>query len=437
MSLTTRVGLLAGAAALTLSGVSNARPAGETSNDDVAQRLAAAEAKIAAMEAAQNQNWLTEARASEIRGLVQDVLADADTRASLLQSGMTAGYDNGAVIGSSDGNWLIRTNIHLQERFIYNVQDNNGNPEAEEDRYGFEPARVQFLLSGHVVDPSWYYNIRVNQGTQDDTGLIFAYVGKDFGNGLKVQMGAMQSQLLREDIVATQYQLAVERSSVNYLFNAGYMDGVQVSWEGDKFRLFGQLSDGANTSNTNWIAYDTEYALTARAEFLLSGNWNQFNDFTSPKGSEGGIMIGGAIHYQTGEDGGINQDVDAFTLTGDVSWEGNGFNVFGAVMYSDTDAADNNPLGVVIHGGWYFNDTWELFGRLEWTDFDIAGTDDFGIVTVGANKYFAGNNNKMTLDVGFAFETIPFTNTATGIRNDFISDNDGQLIVRYQWQILF
>ena len=104
MSLTTRVGLLAGAAALTLTGISNARPAGETSNDDVAQRLAAAEAKIAAMEAAQNQSWLTEQRASEIRGLVQDVLADADTRASLLQTGMTAGYDNGAVIGSADGN---------------------------------------------------------------------------------------------------------------------------------------------------------------------------------------------------------------------------------------------------------------------------------------------------------------------------------------------
>ena len=77
MSLKTRVGLLAGATALTLTGVSVAGPA---SNDDVAQRLAAAEAKIAAMEAANNQNWLTEQRAAEIKGLVQDVLADADTR---------------------------------------------------------------------------------------------------------------------------------------------------------------------------------------------------------------------------------------------------------------------------------------------------------------------------------------------------------------------
>src|SRR5262245_4695897 len=120
MSLTTRVGLAG--TALTLTCVGTVYAAGET-NDDLAQRLAAAEAKIAAMEAASNQNWLTEQRATEIRGLVQDVLADADTRASLLQSGTTAGYDNGAVIGSADGNYLLRTNVLLQPRFIYNSND--------------------------------------------------------------------------------------------------------------------------------------------------------------------------------------------------------------------------------------------------------------------------------------------------------------------------
>src|SRR5687767_12145527 len=177
MYLKTRVGLLAGAAALTLSGVSSADTANGQNNDELAQRLAAAEAKIAAMEAAQNQNWLTEQRASEIRGLVQDVLADADTRASLLQTGMTSGYDNGAVIGSSDGNWLLRTNVHLQERFIYNNRDDAGT--GESDRYGFEPTRVQFFLSGHVVDPSWYYHIRINTGAQDQSGLIYGYIGKD------------------------------------------------------------------------------------------------------------------------------------------------------------------------------------------------------------------------------------------------------------------
>src|SRR5688500_14682619 len=113
MSLMTRVGLahmVSGAAALTLTGVSLGGPASQGANDDLAARLAAAEAKIAAMEAAQNQNWLTEHRANEIRGLVQDVLADADTRASLLQAGVASGYDDGFVISDSAGDWLLRTN---------------------------------------------------------------------------------------------------------------------------------------------------------------------------------------------------------------------------------------------------------------------------------------------------------------------------------------
>jgi len=435
MSLNTRVSLLAGTAALTLTCVSQANPAGETGNDDLAQRLAAAEAKIDAMEAAQNQNWLTEQRATEIRGLVQDVLSDADTRASLLQTGMTAGYDNGAVLGSSDGNWLLRTNIHLQERFIFNWMDDAG-ADIEEDRYGFEPTRVQFFLSGHVVDPSWYYMIRVNVGAEDESGLIYGYVGKDFGNGLKLQMGAMQSQLLREDIVATQYQLAVERSTVSYLFRAGYMDALQASWEGDQFRVFGQLSDGAHTSNTMWDTDDTEFALTGRFEFLFGGNWDQFKDFTSPRGSETGIMAGAAIHYQSGEDGTATDSIDSFTITGDLSWEANGWNLFGAVMYSDTDFADNNPFGIVVQGGWYWDDTWELFGRFEWTDFDVADADDFALLTAGVNKYIYGHNAKMTADVGYAFETIPFDLGVTGVRDD-VGDEDGQFIVRFQWQLLF
>src|SRR5262249_36066794 len=149
MSLKTRVGLLAGAAALTLTGVSVAGSPDATTNDDQS-RIAALEAKIAAMENANNQNWLTEQRASEIRGLVQDVLADADTRASLLQSGMTSGYDHGMVLGSADGNWLLRTNFLIQERFIWNLQ-NSGVEDfgADDNRYGFENTRTKFILSGH------------------------------------------------------------------------------------------------------------------------------------------------------------------------------------------------------------------------------------------------------------------------------------------------
>jgi hypothetical protein len=44
------------------------------------------------LRASTQDDWLTEQRAAEIRGIVQDVLADADTRASLLNDGLMAGW---------------------------------------------------------------------------------------------------------------------------------------------------------------------------------------------------------------------------------------------------------------------------------------------------------------------------------------------------------
>jgi hypothetical protein len=440
MSLTTRVGLFAGAAALTLSGVGNVYAANETAgNDDMAQRLAAAEAKIAAMEAASNTNWLTEQRAAEIRGLVHDVLADADTRASLLQTGMTAGYDNGAVIGSADGNNLLRTNILLQPRFIWNSRD----ADTEENRYGFELTRAKVIFTGHVVDPSWYYRLDVNYGNNGTSGredLGNGYVGKDFGNGLWMQMGSMKAPFMREELVEAQNQLAIERSTVNYLFTTGYADGLQVGWDGDQFRIRGMFSDGFSTGNTVWAAPDTDFALTGRVEWLASGNWDQFDQFTSPKGGETGIMVGGAAHYQQGEEDTFADDTEILALTADVSAQFGGWNLFGAFNWNDNSFGggvdDVNPWGLVVQGGVYLNDTWELYGRYEFTDFDVDGAEDLNLLTVGVNKYFAGQNVKWSADVGFAFDEVQLSSNITGLRADD-PDDDGQFIVRTQWQLLF
>jgi hypothetical protein len=86
--------------------------------DAAMSKIAQMDAKIATLESQSSESWMTEQRAAEVRGVVQDVLADADTRASLLQSGMTAGYDNGFILSSTDGNWLLKTNFLMQQRFI-------------------------------------------------------------------------------------------------------------------------------------------------------------------------------------------------------------------------------------------------------------------------------------------------------------------------------
>jgi hypothetical protein len=447
MSFSRRFGLLAGGAALTLTGVSAAAPAGEA--QDLSAQLEAANARIAEMEgklakieAANGDGWLTEQRAAEIRGLVQDTLADADMRASLLANGMTSGYDNGFIIGSSDGSFLLRTNLHMQERFIYNMQDAD-TPASDDHRWGFENTRTKFILTGHVVDPSWYYQVNINVGDGSGrTGTGEALLGHKYDGGLSWQVGTMKAPLLREELVGAQYQLAVERSNVNYFFTTGYVDGLQVAYDQDKWRVAGMLSDGGGSGHTIWSAYDTEYALTGRGEFLAMGTWDQFKDFSSPQGSENGLLLGGAIHYQTGEYGNGFTETDTLLLTADASWESGGWNLFGAIIYGDIDPnivglESANPWALVIQGGVFLSEEWELFARYEWTDFDAGPlTDDLSLITLGFNYYIDKNHWKFTTDFGFGLDEVDAAANITGWRVD-PADDDGQVVLRSQLQMLF
>lgn len=459
--------------------------------DQQDRRISSLEAEVAALRAAlqnQNQNWLTEERAAEIKGLVADVLADADTRASLLQNGLSAGYDDAFFIASSDGNWLLRLNFLMQQRFIYNNIDappaafGDDEDDIDEERYGFENTRSTLMLSGHVFNPSWFYRLDVNFGSNSvdnndfideeffptasnwgRTGTLRAYLGYDYGNGWRIKMGTMKLPLLREELVEPHYQLLVERSILNYYFTAGYGDGIAFEWNGDRFRLEGMFSDGAQTGQTIWsngpfadfdvpdvIVYPhlggrhADWALTGRAEFLASGSWDQFRDFTSPRSGEIGILVGAAIHYQEAEDipggGYVNDNLIA---TGDISAEFGGVHAFAALNYADNDFGgpeDWNPWGFVVQGGVYVTETWELFARYEWMDWDddvVVGVDDLSVLTAGFNKYIAGHNAKWTTDFGFGFNHVLVPARITGWRTDNGPDFDGQWVVRSQLQLLF
>jgi hypothetical protein len=297
-------------------------------------------------------------------------------------------------------------------------------------------------MSGHVVNPDWYYLVDVNLGSGTGrTGTLNAYLGHNYGDGWKIQMGSMKAPLLREELVESQYQLLVERSLTNYLFTAGYADGLLVNYKADQFQVFAMLSDGANTGQTSWSTFDTEYALTGRGEFLVSGNWDQFRDFTSSRDGETGILLGGAAHFQKGESGNAAPETEIFLLTVDASAEFAGLNLFGSFVYSDVDsgipgAVDGNPWGLVFQGGFYLTDAWEVFGRYEMTDFDSSGIEDLSAITLGVNYYFAGHNAKWTTDIGFGLDPVTTAADITAWRPD-IGDEDGQIVFRTQWQILF
>lgn len=437
--------------------------------DELRTQVAKLTDTVAELKAADDDNWLTERRADEIRGIVEDVLADADTRASLLQDGGTAGWDGKFYLGSADGNWRMNISGQLQVRWALNNASGQGGGVAvfPDTLYGFEVRRAKVKFAGHVVDPSWQYTLQlaVDHDSIGDGSFEVedAIIGKDFGNGVLVWAGQFKLEFNREELTSSSSQLAVDRSVVNAFFNLDRSQGVRVQYTGDRFRLAGSYSDGASN---RWGGFDlgsgpAADAFTGRVDWLAAGDWKQFKDFQGWKGGTFGAMIGAAIHYQKSKYGMLNAAPGLFTMprterlawTVDAQLEGDGWNAFAYVVgnhLSDNAAgsASADQIGVVVQGGYMLNEKWDIFARYEWGDLDnntspsaiatsAAGLSDISIVTLGTNYYFQKQTVKWTSDVGFGLDPVP-TLRGLGVawRPD-VGANDGQFVFRTQLQLLF
>lgn len=407
---------------------------------DLRQRIAELESEVRALQSNTNETWLNEQRASEVRSLVQDVLADADTRASLLAQDGGAGYNRGFFLASGDGNFKLKLSGQMQFRYVLNFQDDES---SDSTRGGFENRRTKLSFEGNVFDPSWVYHVT---GAFNRSGGSFdledAYIEKTLDNGLAIQFGQFKLPFMREELVSSKRQLAVDRSLLNEEYNQDRSQGIQVSWEGEQFRWNAAFSDGFGTANTAALAEDTEWAFTGRVEFLGAGSWSQFRDFTSFQGEDFGMMIGGAAHYQKSEYGtAAGPEVELLTYTLDVSLEFGGANAFAAFVgrsLDDDNGTDLDQYGFLIQGGVFLTEDLELFGRYEWSDFDVDGVEDLSVITVGVNKYWQKHGLKWTTDVGFGLDEVsaPFSSSGVGWRTD-PTDEDGQIVIRSQLQLLF
>jgi hypothetical protein len=367
------------------------------------------------LKAASNDQWLTEQRTAEIRSVVQDVLADADTRASLLQSGAMAGYDKGFFIASGDGNFLLRIGGQLQVRYVYNHRNDppNNPPPADpgdEYRQGFEIRRAKLLLKGHIFDPTWTYDVQLaadrNTGTMQLEDQ--AWIQKDLGEGWKVKAGQTKAPYLLEEIWSSQRLLAVERSLFNSFFTAGTVQGVQVAYDAEKWRAFGMYYDG-------WRGQGTAF------------------------------MVGVASNYQKGEYGttATDPEVGNFGLTLDATAKFNGWSLSGAFAYRNLDpngpGAAADQYGFYAQGGVFLSDSIELYARYEWADADMASTpNNLSVATLGVTKFWDKHNLKWQTDIGYGFDPVDsaFAQSSAGWLPDSPNE-DGQIVIRSQLQLLF
>tara|TARA_B100000959_G_scaffold270373_1_gene317124 strand:- start:81 stop:1502 length:1422 start_codon:yes stop_codon:yes gene_type:complete len=417
----------------------------------------------------QSKSWISAQRADEVRELVSDILADADTRSNLQGSAALAGYDGGAFLKSTDGNWSLKINGQLQSRWLYNKAD------TQTSQHGFEMRRTKITFSGHVVDPSWTYKISPTWNRAGGSNTLDAYIQKKFDDGSWFKFGQFKANFLRENIVSSSKQLTVERSMLDNAFTYGWTQGVELGWQNDDVKIVAQYTDGPNQSNTIALQ-DPVNAWIVRAEFRFGdAGWKDFNYLTSKMGADRGLLIG--VAYQnfdnnasTAVDGAGNPtsieygNADAFKSDGwtvDASWRGDGWNLFGYYVTSDgenfANTLEQQSDGWLVQAAFMVNANTELFGQYQEGNIDSAtwanGSNDMDAFRVGFNYWPVSGNNavKWTTDVAWAGKSLAaggagastsgiavadWDNTGNGWRGDQ-GTNDNQMLLRTQLQLLF
>lgn len=445
-----------GAAALSLSMGSGAFAESSDNVQDLQAQVQAMQNRLAELEAQQSQDWMSERRAEEVKGLIAEVLSDADTRATLLQDGLTAGHDGKFFLASADGKFRLNIGGQLQFRYLIQTQDNGTNDESDS---GFQVRRMKIKFAGHVGSPKFKYGL-VLAGDRGDGAVEVedVFISHKTDKGIEFKLGKFKLPFLLEELTSSSRQVGVDRSPSTEYFTLDRSEQLQISYSADKFKAMFSINDGADEEFSNPDADPVEFAVTGRVQLKIQGDWGALKDFVAWKGQDTAFFVGAAFHYQSGDgnngDNSSESDANYLAWTVDVLYESKGWSVMGAYMGADLDA-DDDGSGVtftdrtanafLIQGGYMVTEKIMPFARYDFIDTDVDGEDSAQVITLGANYFIKKHKIKVTADVVYFFDGDnptgnPFGNSEFGSGlgfGDSVADDEELILVRLQVQVLY
>lgn len=443
--------------------------------EDQDRRLAVQEAELSTLRADANEGWLNERRAEEVKSLIHEVLADAETRTSMIDTVFLGGHQgSNFMLRSEDGGYLLKIAGMVQFRYMLSTSDDaaTGTPPAnpltdlDDTRAGFEMRRARIIAKGHIIDPSWQYLVllQVNRGT-GDLELLDSWVKKQLDENWSIIAGQRKIPVWREWQTVAAVQSFVERSLLTAQFAGSYTQGIEVHYVTDPVRAMVSLGDGASNTNAAWETEDVEgFSLAGRVEFMLAGDWKHYQQCWQAWPDDGDLaVIGAGFLWQQGEFGttytpppppgslASGDEPQRLTWSVDYATEMFGVSLYAAVIGNHLTEMDTvgdlNQYGVLLQAGFFVNDDWEVVGRYEWGDLDVPTVDDLSILTIGATRYFKRHELKITTDVGYSFGALNTFTDANGNRFGWASDatgwrsdapgSDGQIVFRTKLQLMF
>lgn len=438
-----------------LLGAASVVHADATPSSDVQAQLDAMRARIAQLEGQQNDSWLNEKRAAEVKSLVRDVLADADTRASMAEGGVAAGYNNGFFIASEDGKFLLNIGGQIQTRYTYNVREGKQKPAVglgfgdKNDGY-FSIPRTRLFFDGHVGSPNVNYHIILAAG--DGNGAFFqeATLSYKLADGVEVWAGRKTLDLVRDQMIDSRNLLMADRGSMAGFFGLDRSTGIGVNYDLSdavhvKANVVDNSTDNAGTPTPN----PGGYGVVARADFKVQGDWAQANDFSSWSGNDAFWLVGTSGAFLQGDHGVTNGFNHAAIGTIDTLYKNNGLSLYvaGLISNSETDNVGSQlAYGLTAQGSYMVvADKFEPFVRY---DLIYLNHDNIlspnrhanrsNLITVGANYYLAKHAAKFTVDLQYALSSLngDIGPNTSGTLMDY-QNHKNQVALRGQFQLLF
>jgi hypothetical protein len=461
---------------------------------DIGAELQSLKARIAELEARQNENWLTEERASQIRGIVQDVLKDAQTR-NQAADGPDIGYKDGFFIQTPDKNFKLLINAFVQARYEYGYHRDPNTSDSlhpisptrnEEDSSGFDIRRARIKLTGNVFSPNLIYKF-YGDFYGASTGaftVLEVYAGYNFSDMFKVKAGSMEVPFAKDSLDSdTKLLLMARPESFTALLGSDTPRALGVSLYGDiikdKLSYEVQANDGMNTNTlrradtlgtTNNL--DNRMGFYARMAFAGNGSLKDFGDEPDMRTDNRDLiwMLGAAGGYESqsvatdtlpspqgtavgGVSNGNGPGFKTYTLNGDIfratvdwsaKYQGWSFQTAGLFQQINANAGTGAALPFGPNGkssffqqGYYAQVGYMLIpNRLE-----IAGrvgyilTEGFPNIaeyyTLGTNYYIFGHNAKLQADVTYSPESAFTDASETQLQNTH------NLSFRVQFQVMF
>ena len=195
----------------------------------------------------------------------------------------------------------------------------------------------------------------------------------------------------REALIGDGHQMALDRTA-QYTTGQGVNLGYSSDDLGVDLQVVNNLGGGGDVA-----ANDSAYTYLMRVEYLASGSWSQFDQYTSGSGGAAGTLIGFSYWANDGGNNELAND-EQTTWNVDVQWQWGGSGLY--LSYTDfsddatTGATDTDTNITQLMYSYDMGDNWEVYAR--WSDDEL---DNGSVTDIGVNNYLAGQNAKWTTQI--------------------------------------